>query len=663
MILAVSLLAVAIGVRLYQIQVVQAAALRERARSQHQTRVEIGGGRGLILDRTGRELAVSVETSSLFVHPQRLARDEERREAARLLSPRLGLSRKSILERLDSDEPFVWLKRRLDPETVRRIEELDLPVGPGAPFGFKPEPKRFYPRGKLAVHVVGFSNIDQVGVEGIERRFNDVLQSDSATYVAVRDGLGRTVLQLFRPAVRAPEDIVLALDAVLQHIVERELDRAMRETGCRTASAILIEPSTGQVLALANRPAADPNHYGAASSSARRNRAVVDVYEPGSTFKIVTAAAALDSRTAYPEQRFDCGRGSTLVAGHRIRDTHPYDALTFREILEKSSNVGISKIGRALEPEVFHDYIVRFGFAERTGIGLPGERRGLLRPVSRWSALSPASLSFGQEIGVTVLQMAAAFAAVANDGVYVPPRVVLGKRDADGRFVRFPPPEARRVIDSRTARTLTGMLEGVIHRGTGSRAAVAGHALAGKTGTAQKAMPVGGYSPTDYVASFGGFGPVRAPRLAAMIVLDSPKGDRHQGGQVAAPIFGRIMAEALAHLRVPPDHDPLRRFAAAPDERGVPGARDRLRAFRFDERDRLATGPGQVPDVRGLSLREAVSMLADRGCRAHVQGSGIVYSQSPRPGTGLEEGQTCSIRLYAPTARARPAGSGARSSS
>jgi cell division protein FtsI/penicillin-binding protein 2 len=462
-----------------------------------------------------------------------------------------------IREKLRSDEPFVWLRRRLDARDANAVRQLGLPLGPAQPLGFETEAKRYYPQGSLAVHVVGFADIDQRGIEGIERTYDEILRGDSTSYLAVRDGRGAAVLQLVRAPVRQPEDVVLSLDLVLQHVVERELDRAVWETGARSASAVLLDPATGEILALANRPTVDPSRYGEAGADRRRNRAVTDAYEPGSTFKIVTAAAGIDTGRIHPEQLFDCGRGSVVVAGRRIRDHRSFDVLSLREVLERSSNVGMIRATLEIPPGTLHDYIRRFGFGQRTGVELPGESAGLVVPIRRWSGVSQASLAFGHEVAVTPLQMAAAFAAVANEGVLVPPRIVLGTRAADGLLHPAAAPEPRRVVSTRTAHTLASILEGVVVRGTGKAAAVPGYRIAGKTGTAQKVAPGGGYSDSDYVASFGGFGSVRSARVAGLVMLDSPEGDAHSGGAVAAPTFGRIMADALAYLRVPPDEDPL----------------------------------------------------------------------------------------------------------
>jgi cell division protein FtsI (penicillin-binding protein 3) len=646
---AVALLALAVAARLVELQVLRADEMKSQARRQHEQMVEIGGERGAVLDRAGRELAVSVATSSLFAHPARVA---DPRRAARLLSGVLDVPESRIYDRLRSDAPFVWLKRRMDPTMTRAVQALPLPVGKGKPFGLEDEGKRFYPQGELAVHVVGIANIDQHGVEGIERVFDEELQGDSSRYLAVRDGRGGTVLQLVQPASKVPQDVVLTLDLDLQHIVERELDRAVDETGARSASAVLLDPATGHVLALANRPTANANRYGDSTAEEKRDRAVVDQYEPGSTFKVITASTALELGTVTPEQLIDCQHGSITIAGTKIKDHNPYGVLSVREILEKSSNVGAIKIGRTIPHERFDEFIRKFGFGRRTGIELPGESAGMITPIKRWSAISPASMAMGQEIAVSALQVVSAFAAVANGGVRVPPRIVLGKRDAFGKFTPDTAPEPVRVLSERTARTMVGILEGVVGHGTGTKSAVPGYRLAGKTGTAQKVVGKT-YSHTQFVASFAGFGPVDAPRIAGILVLDTPSGGFYYGGQVAAPAFGRIMADALTYLRVPPDEDPL----PPPDSKPAPATAKLAKKKAAEDEDGppalpdapVATGPGQVPDLRGLSLRESVVTLSARGYRAHVSGSGTVLEQLPPPGSPLGEGGVCEIRLGAPS--------------
>jgi len=392
--------------------------------------------------------------------------------------------------------------------------------------------------------------------------------------------------------------VALTIDLVVQHIVERELAAAVRETGSNWGSAVFLDPATGQILAMANYPSADPNHFAEAALQNRRNRAVTDTYEPGSTFKVVTAAAVLDAGTVHPEQRFDCGKGAARLDGRRIRDSSAHGVLSFREIIEVSSNVGMVHVVSTLDRRQLHDSIVSFGFSERTGIDLPGERGGMLRAVSDWSDYSRGSLAFGHEIAVTPLQMATAFATVANDGRMAPPRIVLGMRDENGRLEPAPGVEPFTVISERAAHTLAGMLEGVVVRGTGTRAAVHGYRLAGKTGTAQKWID-GKYSETHYVASFGGFAPVSNPRLAGLVVLDEPRGDVHTGGGTAAPAFGRVMAEALAYLRVPPDDSPVLSMrmppGKGPDGSATPRARDARARDDGQGKTRIARVAGKDP--------------------------------------------------------------------
>ncbi len=644
--LAVAVGAAAIGFRLYQLQWLHADELKAQARRQHEQQIEIEGKRGNIVDRFGRELAVSLETFSLFAHPWKV---QDPARVARLLAPVLGVAESRLRDQLRSEAPFVWLGRRLDPAVAAVVRNLGLPIGSGQPFGFEVEGKRFYPQGSLAAHAIGFANIDQKGVEGIEHSFDRELQGDSSSYLAVRDGRGGNVLHLVRPPERQPDDVVMTLDLVLQHIVERELDRAMRTTRARSASAVVLDPTTGEILALANRPTADLNEYGKAEPEDRRNRAVVDIYEPGSTFKVVTGAVALDRGVVAPSDVFDCERGSYAIASRRIRDHHPYGALTFREILEHSSNIGMIKVAHRLSNDVLADYIRRFGFGRRTGIELPGEQPGLVAASSRWTLSTHVSISFGHEVGVTTLQMASAIATVANDGVRVPPRIVLGTRDAHGIIHPAPSGEPRRVISSETARILTGLLEGVVLRGTGRSARLPGYRIAGKTGTAHKVIPGVGYSPSQFIASFAGFGPIRSPRLLTLVVVDSPAGLIHTGGLAAGPVFHRIMTDGLAYLRVPPDEDLpspsrkeiVRRKAPRGGTRAIPAAPEKEEGPAHP----VATLPGQVPDLFGMNLREAVTTLAARKYRVAALGAGFVVAQAPSPGTPLLEGQLCSLQL------------------
>jgi cell division protein FtsI/penicillin-binding protein 2 len=518
-------------------------------------------------------------------------------------------------------------------------------------MGFQEEPKRFYPQGELAVHVVGFADTDQRGIEGIEKQFDEALQGDSTKFLAVRDAKGANLLQQLRPPSKQSHDVLLTIDLVLQHIVERELEQAMSDTGARAASAILLDPRSGEILALANRPTVDPRAYGRSSPEARRNRAVADLYEPGSTFKIVSASAAIERGAVTPEQRFGCA--SYTVAGKTYSDVHKYGVLSVREILEHSSNVGMVQVGRSIPREDLRKTIVDFGFGRRTGIELPGERKGDIPSIPHMSLTTPAALSIGYEVHVTALQIASAFATIAHDGVLVPPRIVRGFRDLDGSLRPPPRDEARRILSSRTATTMTNLLEGVVLHGTGGSAKVSGYHIAGKTGTAKKALEGGrGYTNDEYFASFGGFGPLRDPALVCFVVLDTPRGGIYYGGLVAAPVVSRILAGAFAYLRIPPDDDP---WEARHDElKAQADAKAKARGKAAprpddDEKDALpslvVTAPGQVPDVRGKSMRDAVAALVARGYVARPEGAGVVVRQRPPAGTALAGGQPCVLQL------------------
>ncbi|HEU5319304.1 MAG TPA: penicillin-binding protein 2, partial [Methylomirabilota bacterium] len=348
--------------------------------------------------------------------------------------------------------------------------------------------------------------------------------------------------------------VVLTLDESLQYAAERELERAVAETGSVSGTVLVLEPRTGEVLAMANRPGFNPNRFSAYSSARWRNRAVSDAYEPGSAFKIITAAAALQEKVVEPDEVIDCGHGAIDVAGTVINDHAVFDQLTFRDVMAKSSDVGVIRVAQRLGRESFHRYIRDFGFGEPTGVDLPGESGGLLRPTARWSALSLPSLSFGQEVGVTPLQMAVAVAAVANGGYLMRPYVVRQVEDADGRVVRAAAPVAvRRVLEPATIDVLTRLLRGVVEHGTGAHAAIPGYVVAGKTGTAQKVDASGRYSMIDHVASFVGYVPAQRPALVVLAALDSPRGPRNQGGDVAAPLFARVAEHALRQLGIPAD--------------------------------------------------------------------------------------------------------------
>jgi len=643
--LCVALASAAVAARLYTLQVKHHARFMARATEQHQGEFTLPERRGALLDRHGRTLAVSLKTRSFYAHPHRV---ENAEAAAAVLADKIALSRKDIVERLSSGKSFVYLHRFLEPETAREVEKLGhagkdrpalLALGGDKPFGFEPETKRFYPRGRVASHVVGFADWDGNGVAGAENRFNDTLQGDPKTYFVLKDAREGSLRQLVREPAKQSSDVRLTLDLSLQHLLERELDSAIRRTGAKAAISVMLDPRTGQVLAMANRPTIDRSgrNKRRTGDDARANRAIEHVFEPGSTFKIVPMALAIENGTIDLGERIYChdGKPYRTSYGRDINDVARNGMLTPRMIMAKSSNIGMTKINRRLDAETLRAGIVRFGFGQQTGVELPAESPGLLQAVRDWTPYTHDSLAFGQEIAVTALQVASAMATIANDGVRVEPRIGLGTQDEEGVLTRFEPAPVHRVVSPRTARTVRAMLEEVVEKGSGSAARLPGYRVAGKSGTAQKKDKAGkGYSGADFMASFVGFAPASDPALVVLVALDSPRGNERQGGEIAAPVFGRILAEALHYLRVPKDSEPPLRVGIPPTAGKAPEGAP----------DPAVRTPGRVPDVRQRTLREAIATLSAHGYRVRVEGSGKVISQAPAPGTALAPGGVCDLR-------------------
>ena len=538
-----------VGARLYDLQVRRHPEFARKAASQQQRVVEIAAPRGAIYDARGRELAVSVEVESLYASPGAVPIDRHRTAAA--LAPILGQREADLAKRLDSDREFVWVARKLDPDVSRRVRELELPG-----IFFVSESRRYYPMRELAAHTLGYVGMDGEGLGGLESRYEDEVRGQSAQRIVLNDALREGVALPDHPfAEPIPgHDLHLTLDASLQYMVEKELRRAVEASRAASGVAIVLDPRDSAVLTLASYPTFDPNAFSRYPPATWKNHAISDVYEPGSTFKMVTAAAAFESTKVSPEDPFFCENGKIWLGKTRINDHKSFGLLTFREVMAKSSNVGVIKAALILGDDRLHSMITAFGFGRRTGIDLPGESPGIVHPVSAWSRIAKAYISFGQGISVTPLQLANAFAALANGGVVHEPYLVraIGRGDTVEEVAR--PAEGKRAITAQTAVTLERVLETVVTAGTGRRAAVPGYRVAGKTGTAEKVVPGVGYSPTARIASFVGFVPARRPRLVCLVLLDEPRGATH-GGDVAAPVFGAVMKQALLYLGVSPDAD------------------------------------------------------------------------------------------------------------
>ena len=535
-----------IAAKLFTIQIQHGRRLTERAARQYQRLVPLVSRRGTIFDRAGRELAVSLRVSSVFAQPTAIANP---RETARALAPILGQPARELQARLSADKTFVWLQRQLEPRQAEAISDLGLKG-----IGLVPESRRYYPRQDLASHVLGMVGLDDRGLEGVEHLYDDLLGGKPQFVSAQQDALGRLVFRQEEPEPKTPIfDLYLTIDEVLQYVTERELARAVERSGAKAGTAVILDPVSGEILALANQPTFDPNHYKAASSAAKRNRAAADYVEPGSVFKVILAAGAIEEGVVSPTDLVYGENGSIEVSGVTIRDHGKYGWLTVREVLAQSSNVGAIKLGQKLGKSLYYHYMSAFGFGNLTGVDLPGETPGLIRRPKGWSALSLPVLSLGQEVSVTAIQFATAFAAVANGGSLLRPHVVRSLRTQDGAVARnVEPAVVRRVISEPTARTLLEMLTSVVEEGTGKEAAVPGYTVAGKTGTAQKVDPATGrYSHRKIVASFVGAIPAEAPRLVILVMIDEPETLRW-GGSIAAPTFREIARDAVKYLKVPP---------------------------------------------------------------------------------------------------------------
>ena len=631
--------------RLAWLQVVKRAELAQLAERQYSRTVVLHAQRGPILDRQGTPLATSTPTESLFVQPRSVG--DPVRVTARL-APIIGLPPAEVHAVLTSSRSFVWLRRRLPPAVAAGVRALREPG-----LGFLPEPLRLYPNRELAAHVVGFEGVEG-GLEGIERAFEGELAGTPGKAIVGRDALGREVAA---PHMLEPPQpglgVMLTLDRAIQYMTERELDAAYRRTGARSAMAVVLDPRTGEVLALAIRPTFNPNTFLDVPSRDRwRDRAVTDPFEPGSTFKVILAAAALEEGVVRPEDRIYGENGSVTIAKTTIHDWKKYGWLTFSEVLQNSSNVGSIKVGLALGRERYYRYMSAFGFGAATGVGLPGESRGLLRAPGRWSLLSLPTMSIGQEVSVTALQMVAAFGAIANGGTLMQPRIVRATFDAAGQEVRrFEPRPVRQVISPETARTLTRILVRVVESGTGHNAAIPGYEVAGKTGTAQKLDPATRrYSRSPGVLSFVGWAPADVPRFVMLVTLDEPKNEIW-GSEAAAPIFSAIGRGILRYLEVPPrDALPVQIVTGPSPEAPAAAVTAPVRLVSTDETVDT-NGRRVMPDLTGRTLRSALAALAPLRLAVEIQGQGRVVRQAPRPGEPLRLGLTARLTLAPGTAK------------
>jgi len=535
----------AIAVRLVYLQIFAYGEFQARAQHQQQRAFETSPIRGVVYDRNGKELAMTTAVDSFYAVSADLP---DPATTAGLLSRITGTDPREMLVCFKT-KSFCWVARKADPEVAGRIQGMNL----RGVYSQK-ESKRFYPKKDLAAQVLGYVGMDDKGLSGVERSFNGRLRGKPGRMALSVDARKKTFARLEQEP-EPGENVVLTIDEKIQYIADRELEQAMQDTHAIAGTVIVQNPRTGEILALANSPTFNPNVSKEIRPEKLKNHAVSDAYEPGSTFKIITIAAGLEEKVTTPDEPIDCQMGSIVVAGMRIHDSKPHGILSVADVLAHSSDVGAIKIALRLGEDRFYKYIRAFGVGQQTGIELPDETRGMSKPVSRWSKVSIGAISMGQEIGISPVQLAGIISTMANDGVWVAPRIVATTTEphqAPQTFV-YQPAVERRVISPLTAAQMRQMLEGVVLHGTGKSAKLVGYTSAGKTGTAQRVDPAThAYSKTKYIASFAGFAPVNNPAVTVAVILDSPEG-RHQGGEVSAPVFARITQQILAYMNVPRD--------------------------------------------------------------------------------------------------------------
>lgn len=527
--------------RLVYVQIFKSSQFKTLASKQHSIFTEVAPQRGLILDRNLQNLAVNTVSYSIFATNE-FAADEK---TILKLASLLNLDEDLLAAKLDSHKNFVWLKRKVAPELSSKVENLNI-----AGIAQVKEPKRFYPNGSLASHIIGFTGIDNKGLEGVELYCDSYLSGIKGWRLAQQDAKRRQVI-CWGDKFILPTDgynVVLTIDSVIQSIVERQLRKAAAKYKAVSATVIVMQPKTGEILALYNYPDYDLNNFQDYKIDIRRNLAITDVFEPGSSFKFITAAAALEENQVKLEDRFFCEKGKYRIGGRILHDYKPYGELSFKEVVEHSSNIGIVKIAQRLGSEVLYRYIKDFGFGDLAEIDLAGEVRGIVRAPEDWSRVSISSVPIGQEIAITPLQLICAISCVANDGILLRPKILKYIQRKDGQVIKtFPVRQVRRVISTQTAGTLKQILAGVVENGTGKKAKVSGYATAGKTGTAQKAKPKGGYYKHKYFSSFVGFVPADQPVISVLVILNEPH-PQYFGGTVCAPVFKKIATETLRYL-------------------------------------------------------------------------------------------------------------------
>src|SRR5215467_4948294 len=538
-----ALWATVIGCRLFFLHVVHSADYKQRAERQQQRTLDLSPRRGVIYDRNGNELAVSVKVDSVFAVPDEIQNLDR---TAKTLSALVGVPKKELIDKLASQRLFVWVKRKLNADQAAAVRNAKLPG-----IYFQKEDMRYYPKRELASHVLGYVDIDEKGLGGLEYRYNDSIRGDPGRVLVMTDARGRSFNSIEQP-VAAGANLITTIDQNIQYIVEKEIAATAEKTRATGISIIVMDPRSGEILGMGNYPTFNPNEFGKYNAQARINRGIGHTYEPGSTFKIVTAASAFEEGLADPAELIDCQNGVITLFGRVIHDWKRFGVLSVKQIMQNSSDVGAIKLALRVGDERFAQHIASLGFGKTTSVDLPGEERGLAKPASRWTKSSVGSIAMGQEIGVTPLQIVRMVSAVANGGILYQPYIVKRIEHPLNGVLSETSPHGERVISADTAAKLQDMLEVVVTDGTATAGKLDGYTAAGKTGTAQKIDETGHYSKTKFVASFAGFAPASNPVVAIIVVIDEPVG-LHMGGQVAAPVFKKVAEPILRYMSVPPD--------------------------------------------------------------------------------------------------------------
>lgn len=649
---SIALWTIMIG-KLYLIQVVHGADYRKVGRRQVENREPLPAVRGNVYDRNFKQLTMNVEQYSFGVHPTQV---KDKYRIATVFAQTFGSSRSHYLNRMRSSEPFVWLERNVEKskaQPVLRLEKDGLII--------KTDSERYYPFHEIASQLLGCTNVDGLGAYGIEAQYDSLLKGHPGWTTLRKSGRGGSMPSPQFPTIPPVngDDIQLTINFDYQTILEEALKRGMNRYEAKKGMGVLLDPSTGDILGMTSLPSFDPNDPSRASMETMKNRAITDVFEPGSTFKIVAATAALATNTVQPSDQFYCENGSIRIEDQIIHDWKPYNWLTFENVLVNSSNIGIIKVARKAGQEALYKYLRRFGFGTETGSDLLAESSGIVHNLDTWTEISPASVAIGHEVSVTALQMANAFAAIANDGYLMEPHVIKQITDQHGDVVyKSSPKVIRQVASEKVMHTLKNMLEQVVERGTGTLAKIEGMRIAGKTGTAQKSIN-GHYSETKYISSFIGFLPVDNPRLLCAIILDEPKFGKHWGGHAAAPIAHEVFTQIInstdtyfataAHAETG-NHVTRKASSYSAKQSAKQPVSLNTRMVLTDQSNKPNDTANPItrkrmPDLRGKSLRKAITELYDLGMEVNIDGSGTVVTQWPPPGIHVKTGTTCKLEL------------------